>query len=604
MRRVLLLTAVLGIWTMAWVGEALAVPRLLSVRKSSSPESTRVVLDLEAPPDYEVQSSAASPILTIYLQGLNLPQGAQEILIEDRVVRKVRIDPGDREGIKVILFLYQPTRSNVFVLKPEGNKPDRLVIDVFRPAGEMRETPAKPEVPPSKEESREAKSAPAKAEKPESKTPVQASEQAKSPPAEGERRASKMPSPEPVAPKPEPPKVEDLPRAVTPEQPREIGAPPATGSARLVEVRHWSAPDHSRVVADLEGTLAYEILPQPDPLVFTLKLRGIVLPKGSQEIAVGDPVIHKIKLDVEGKDEARLSLFLVKPGRLDVFLLKPFEDKPDRLVIDVSRPDLEEKEKEQRQFTRELKAKKKRIVVVDAGHGGDDPGAIGPRKTLEKDIVLALAQNLQKALDSTGEVRAFLTRRGDYFVPLHDRVKIAQEYGADLFISLHCNGSRSRQTRGTSIYCLSPKGASDMATQLLAQKENSSDLVGGTSLPPTKKDLDTILLDLEQTHAINESLQLGGLALNEFGRINQIQFTQPRQAGFAVLKAPEFPSILVETAYITNPTEEMMLRKKSFQDRICQSIIAAVKRYIPLLSAKEGSPGSDSIGGPSKKRGG
>ena len=604
MRRVLLLTAVLGIWVIAWVGEALAVPRLLSVRRSSSTESTRVVLDLEAPPVYEVQSSAASPILTIYLQQLNLPQGAQEILIEDRVVRKVRIDPGDQEGIKVILFLYQPANSNVFVLKREGNKPDRLVIDVFRPTGEMRETSAKPEVPPSRQESREAKSPPAKGEKPESKPSGPELEQAKGPPAKAQRSASKLPNAEPEGPKTAATKVEDPPRAVTPEQPREIGAPPAKGAARLLEIRHWPAPDHTRVVADLEGTLAYEILPQPDPLVSILKLRGIVLPKGNQEIFVGDPVINRIKLDVEGRDEARLSLFLVKPGRVDVFLLKPIEDKPDRLVIDVSRPDLEEKEKEQRQFTRELKAKKKRIVVVDPGHGGDDPGAIGPRKTLEKDIVLTLAQNLQKALDSTGEVRAFLTRRGDYFVPLHDRVKIAQEYGADLFISLHCNGSRSRQTRGTSIYCLSPQGASDMATQLLAQKENSSDLVGGTSLPPTQKDLHTILLDLEQTHAINESLQLGGLALNEFGRINQIQFTQPRQAGFAVLKAPEFPSILIETAYITNPTEEIMLRKKSFQDRICQSIIAAVKRYIPLLSAKEGSPGGDSFGGPSKKRGG
>jgi N-acetylmuramoyl-L-alanine amidase len=604
MRRVLLLIAVLGFWTVVWVGEALAVPRLLSVRKSSSPESTRVVLDLEAPPVYEIQSSPVSPILTIYLQQLNLPQGAQEILIEDRVVRKVRIDPGDRESIKVILFLYQPTHSNVFFLKRDGNRPDRLVIDVFRPTGEIRDKSEKPESPPSKQESREAKSAPAKTEKPESKPPVPAPEQAKSPPAKVERRASKLPSPEPEAPKPDPPKVEEPPRAVTPEQPREIGTPPAMGAARLVEVRHWSAPDHTRVVADLEGTLAYEILPQPDPLVSTLKLRGIVLPKGSQEISVGDAVIHRIKLEVEGREEARLSLFLVKPGRMDVFLLKPFEDKPDRLVIDVSRPDLEEKEKEQRQFTRELKAKKKRIVVIDPGHGGDDPGAVGPRKTLEKDIVLALAQNLQKSLDATGEIRAFLTRRGDYFVPLHDRVRIAQEYGADLFISLHCNGSRSRQTRGTSIYCLSPKGASDTATQLLAQKENASDLVGGTSIAPTRRDLDTILLDLEQTHSINESLQLGGLALNEFGRINQIQFTQPRQAGFAVLKAPEFPSILIETAYITNPTEEMMLRKKSFQDRICQSVINAVKRYIPLLSAKEGSPGGDSFGAPSKKRGG
>jgi N-acetylmuramoyl-L-alanine amidase len=604
MRRVLLLTAVLGIWAIAWVGDALAVPRLLSVRKSSSPESTRVVLDLEAPPDYEVQSSATSPILTIYLQRLNLPQGAQEILVEDRVVRKVRIDPSERESIKVTFFLYQPTHSNVFVLKRSGNKPDRLVIDVFRPTGGVPDKLEKPESAPSKQESREAKSPPAKAEKPESKPSGPESEQAKAPPAKVERTINKPPSPEPGAPKLEPPKLEDPPRAVTPEQPREIGVPPAKGGARLVEVRHWSAPDHTRVVADLEGTPAYEILPQPDPLVATLKLRGIVLPRGSQEISVGDPVIHRIKLDAEGRDEARLSLFLVKPGRLEVFLLKPFEDKPDRLVIDISRPDLEEKEKEQRQITRELKARKKRIVVIDPGHGGDDPGAIGPRRTLEKNIVLAVAQSLQKTLDATGEFRAFLTRRGDYFVPLHDRVRIAQEYGADLFISLHANGSKSRRTRGTSIYCLSLKGASDKATQLLAQEENASDMVGGTSQAPVRRDLDTILLDLEQTHAINESLQLGGLALSELTKVNQVQFSQPRQAGFAVLKASEFPSILVETAYVTHPHEELLLKQKSFQERLAQAITAAVKRYMVFLAAKEENPSADSIEKPAKKRGG
>jgi N-acetylmuramoyl-L-alanine amidase len=306
-------------------------------------------------------------------------------------------------------------------------------------------------------------------------------------------------------------------------------------------------------------------------------------------------------LNAYSKGVSFLGLF--QPARLNLFLLNPFEDKPNRLVIDVSRPDLEAKEKEQRQFSRELKGSKKRIVVIDPGHGGDDPGAVGPRKTLEKDIVLALAQNLQKILDSTGEIRAFLTRRGDYFVPLNDRVKIAQEYGADLFISLHANGSRSRQTRGTSVYCLSLKGASDKATQLMAQEENASDMVGGTSLAPTQRDLDTILLDLEQTHAINESLHMGGLALNEMGRVNHIQFSHPRQAGFAVLKAPEFPSILVETAYITHRTEEMLLRKKSFQDRICQAIAAAVKKYIPIMSVKEGKPGGDSFEVPPKKRG-
>jgi N-acetylmuramoyl-L-alanine amidase len=223
---------------------------------------------------------------------------------------------------------------------------------------------------------------------------------------------------------------------------------------------------------------------------------------------------------------------------------------------------------------------------------------------MEKDIVLALAQNLQKTLDATGEIRAFLTRRGDYFVPLNDRVKIAEEYGADLFISLHANGSRSRQTRGTSIYCLSLKGASDKATQVLAQKENESDMLGGTSLVPARKDLDTILLDLEQTHAINESLHLGGLVLSELGRVNHIQFSQPRQAGFAVLKAPEFPSILIETAYITNPNEEMALRKNSFQDRLCQAIAVAVQKYLPFLLVKEERPAPDAAEGQPKRKGG
>ena len=595
MRTRFLLAAILGIWLVNAAGEGVAAPRLLSVRKSSGPESTRVVLDLEAPPTYEIQSAANSPILTIYLRKISLPQGAFEIPVEDEAVRKVRIDPIEKDGARVVFFLCQPTRWKVFALKPEPDRPDRLVVDIFRPAGVMGAKVDKPESKPPVME---------KVEKPASKPSGPQPQKEKEPAANIKSMAGKPPGPATPEPKIPSPKGEEPPRAIPPEELRGKGGSPAKGIARLLEIRHWSAPDHTRVVADLEGPPGFEILPQADPLVFTLQLRGVLLPKGRQEVLVGDPVIRKMKVEPESRNEAKLSLFLIKPGRLNVFLLKPFEDKPDRLVIDVSRPDLEEKEKEQRQFTRELKAKKKRIVVIDPGHGGDDPGAIGPRKTMEKDIVLAMAQNLQKMLDATGEIRAFLTRRGDYFIPLNDRVKIAQEYGADLFISLHCNGSRSRQARGTSIYCLSLKGASDKATQLLAQKENASDMVGGTSLAPVQKDLDTILLDLEQTHAINESLQVGGLALNELGRINHIQFSQPYQAGFAVLKSPEFPSILVETAYITNPTEEMLLRKRNFQDRFCQAITAAVKRYIPILSAKEGNPTGDSWERPAKRKGG
>jgi N-acetylmuramoyl-L-alanine amidase len=577
MKKRLVLAAILGLWVIGAVGEGIAAPRLIGVRKFSGPEFTRVVLDLEAPPTYEAQSVAGSSILSISLQKVTLPQGGREIKIEDRVIHKIRIDPAEKDEARVVFSLVQPTRWKIFVLRPAAGKPDRLVIDVFRPTGKVE----KQKGVISRQEPGETKPPASGVEKPENKPATAEPQEEASLPVETENPLAKPADAQP-------PDKKTSSKAE--ESPREKVPAPTRGVARLAEIRHWSAPDHTQVVADLEGTPAYEVLPQMEPLVCTLQLRGILIPRGTHEIPVGDQVIGKIRVELERMNEAKISLFLIQPSRLNVLLLNPFENKPNRLVIEVSRPDLQAKEKEQRQSTRELKARNKRIVVIDPGHGGDDPGAVGPRKTLEKDIVLALGQNLQKILDSTGEVRAFLTRRGDYFVPLDDRVKIAQEYGADLFISLHCNGSRSRRTRGTSIYCLSLKGASDQATQLLAQKENASDMVGGTSLAPVQKDLDNILLDLEQTHAINESLQLGGLALNELGRINRIQFSQPRQAGFAVLKGPEFPSILVETAHITHPTEEMLLRSKGFQDRICQAIAAAVKRYIPIMSAKEGRP--------------
>ncbi|MBU1207234.1 MAG: N-acetylmuramoyl-L-alanine amidase [Proteobacteria bacterium] len=358
----------------------------------------------------------------------------------------------------------------------------------------------------------------------------------------------------------------------------------------LLDVRHWSAPDHTRVVIDLNGPPTYHIPSSDNPLILILNLQGIYHQKGKQEIPVKDQVIQRMVLNPKGKDQAEVTLFLVKPARWKVFSLKPYQDKPHRLVIDVFRPDLEEKEKTERKVSEELKAKKKRIIVLDPGHGGEDPGAIGPRGTKEKDVVLALARRLQKTFDQRGEVRAFLTRRGDYFVPLNERIKIAREYGANLLISLHTNGSLKRRTRGTSVYCLSLKGASDQATQLLAQKENASDMMGGIFLAPAKKDLDSILLDLALTHTINESLHLGGLMLSELGRINQIQFIQPRQAGFAVLKAPEFPSVLVETAYITHPIEERFLRKESFQSDLSRAISTAVKKFIPLLAVKEEVP--------------
>ena len=361
----------------------------------------------------------------------------------------------------------------------------------------------------------------------------------------------------------------------------------APAATRCLDIRQWSAPDHSRVVIDLDGPPTYNIPAPAETLVLTVSLQKTILPWQAREIPVDDRVIRKLRIARVGADGAELTISLVKPARWAAIVLKPFEDKPDRLVIDIFRPDLEEREKAERQGSQKLKTKKTRIVVIDPGHGGEDPGAIGPGKAREKDVVLALAKKLQKALDESGEVRAFLTRRDDYYIALEDRIKIAQEYGADLFISLHVNGNKKRSVRGTSIYCLSLKGASDKAAELLAQKENTSDMVGGISSAPARKDLDSILLDLEQTHTINESLHLGGMALRELGRINRIQFTQPRQANFVVLKAPSIPSILVEAAYITNPAEENILRQERFQWALTRAILAAVKKFMPLLAVKE-----------------
>jgi len=367
----------------------------------------------------------------------------------------------------------------------------------------------------------------------------------------------------------------------------------ALAATRWLDIRQWSAPDHTRVVIDLDGPPTYEVPAPAETLILTVNLQKVLLPGGAREIPVNDRVIRLMRVTPVGRDGVELTIFLVKPARWSVFVLKPFEDKPDRLVIDISRPDLEEKEKAERQVSQKLKTKKTRIVVIDPGHGGEDPGAVGPGKTREKDVVLTLAKKLQKALDESGAVRAFLTRRDDYYISLEERIKIAQEYGADLFISLHANASRKSSARGTSVYCLSLKGASDKAAELLAQKENASDMVAGISLARTQKDLDSILLDLEQTHTINESLHLGGMALSELGRINRIQFARPRQASFSVLKAPSIPSILLEAAYITNPVEEKNLRKERFQLELTGAIVRAVKNFMSLLAVREEGAASE-----------
>jgi N-acetylmuramoyl-L-alanine amidase len=524
--------------------ESRAATPVLKIRHWSDKESTRIVVDLGGTSTFQDKTEAGSPALKVQLQGAFSPEGKKKFTVNDRLVRTVAIEPGEKDIVEIQISLVKATRYKIFFLRSDGDRPNRVVIDVFRTLEESSPKAAPPPAPFAKVEPPERSSEPVEPEK------------------------ERLPVPE---------------TAKIPEK----GKDPVPSFPKILDIRAWVAPDHSRVVIDMEGSPVYEIIPSTDPLTFGVFLRQTTLVKGRQELAISDQVIKKLVAEPTGTENVQILLTLIKPGRCNVFSLKPYQDKPDRLVIDIFRPDLEEKEKAERKVSQELKTKKTRIVVIDPGHGGEDPGAIGPNGTREKDIVLAVARKLQKALDETGEFKAFLTRRGDYFVPLYDRVKIGMEYGADLFISLHANGNTSRHVRGTSVYCLASTGASDKATQLLAQKENASDIVGGASSGGIRKDLNSILMDLELTHTINESLHLGGVMLGELSRINHVQSSRPRQAGFAVLRAPNIPSVLVELAYVTHPVEEKSLKRENFQIEASKAIVTAVRKFMPVLSLKE-----------------
>ncbi|HYN53489.1 MAG TPA: N-acetylmuramoyl-L-alanine amidase [Methylotenera sp.] len=219
------------------------------------------------------------------------------------------------------------------------------------------------------------------------------------------------------------------------------------------------------------------------------------------------------------------------------------------------------------------------IIALDAGHGGEDPGARGASGSREKDITLAIAKKLKARIDAEPGMRAVLTRDGDYFIPLHGRVMKARKLQADLFVSIHADAFTNPAARGSSVFALSERGATSAGARYLAKKENESDLIGGVSLDDKDPVLARTLLDLSQTATINDSLKLGKAVLNQIGDINKLHKNHVEQAGFAVLKSPDIPSILVETAFISNPEEERRLNDDAYQDKLVGSVLAGIKKY-------------------------
>ncbi len=346
----------------------------------------------------------------------------------------------------------------------------------------------------------------------------------------------------------------------------------------IINIRHWVAPDHTRVVIDTRDEPRYTVSKSAETIV--LDFPGMVLPRGKGRTQVlNKPGIRKIWLQERPEPGVRIELHLAAHTETKVFPLKAVEDKPFRVVVDIELPEAAKEETQAREKARVLK--KDRIIVIDPGHGGEAPGAVGKGGTLEKHVVLAISKRLRDALNRREGYRAYLTRKGDYYVPFKKRLQIAKEYGADLFISVHADAEKSRQARGMSVYCLSTGGASNEAARLLARSENLADVIGGVANGEANEESEAVLLNMFQTHTINQSRTYAAGILKGMEDFAPLKFESVQEAPFRVLKSPEIPSLLIETAYISNPEEERLLRRTSYQKSLADALARAIVESLP-----------------------
>jgi len=352
----------------------------------------------------------------------------------------------------------------------------------------------------------------------------------------------------------------------------------------ILNIRHWSAPDHTRVVIDVSDDILYTIEKADKKLFIDFKDTD-VSEDFPNELILKKPGIDKITVIPLSEGTVRVELSLSENVETKVFNIKKIQDKPARVVIDIEFPDVEKQESKEREEVKVLR--KNKIIVIDPGHGGEDPGAVGKLKTQEKSVVLEISGKLRDILNKREGYRAFLTRNGDYYVPFKKRLKIAREYGADLFLSIHADSFKKRGARGSSVYCLSLSGASSEAAKFLARNENLADIIGGSPNGENSDETDPIILNMFQTNTINSSKVFGSMVLKSLDRVNHVKYYKVQEAPFIVLKLPEIPSLLVETAYISNPKEEKLLRSSQFQKDVAKAIAAAIIEFLPVHPVKQ-----------------
>ena len=348
----------------------------------------------------------------------------------------------------------------------------------------------------------------------------------------------------------------------------------------IQSLRFWSAPDHVRLVFDASAPVNHRLFTLDNPHRLVLDLKNSRMTKVLPDLSADERFIEAIRTAPRNQQDLRVVLDLKQAVKPKTFFLKPNGRYGHRLVIDIfSKNETSTQQASKPSKSIDLVGERDVVIAVDAGHGGEDPGAQGRRGTNEKDVVLAISRYLAEMINKQKGMQAVLIRDGDYYLGLRKRISKAREAQADLFVSIHADAFKDSSVRGSSVFTLSRNGASTEAARWLAERENSADLVGGVSLEDKDDTLASVLLDLSQIGTLQASSEAADRVLSQLKGLGKTHKQKVQQAGFVVLKSPDIPSMLVETAFISNPQEERRLKTPAYQQKLAKAVLAGIVDY-------------------------
>lgn len=357
-----------------------------------------------------------------------------------------------------------------------------------------------------------------------------------------------------------------------------LALPVLAAPVQLENVRIWAAPDNTRIVFDVSGPVTHSLEVLTNPYRVVVDIKNARLLKDPAQPSATDNYLQGLRSGMINENDLRVVLDLKRKVESKSFLLPPNQQYGHRLVVDLF--DEDKSKLDQVIASNKPQGTPRDVVIaIDAGHGGDDPGARGPGGVHEKDIVLQISGLIADMINKERGMRAVLVREGDYFLSLRQRISKTRENKADLFVSIHADAFKDPRVAGSSVYILSNKGASSEAARWLAEQENASDLIGGVNLDMNDNILASVLLDLSQTASLEASIDVAERVLAALKNMGKVHTRRVQSAGFVVLKSPDIPSILVETAYISNPAEEKNLRNSDYQYKLAEAIVSGLRGY-------------------------